>query len=140
MGFMIVMDSTEFKTFRKRLDRTQREIAQLLGLSIKAVSSYEQGTRNVPSHVERQMFFLISRISKNQPDQRDCWVIKNCSPEIKEQCPAWEFHEGHLCWIINGTMCCNGLCQEWEDKINCCKSCEVFAPRLELQSLSQIQN
>ena len=130
------MDRLEFKSFRKKLNRTQRQIAQLLGLSIKAVSSYEQGTRTVPPHVERQMFFLISRIDDNQADQKDCWIVKNCPTEFREKCPAWEFHEGHLCWIINGTMCSNGTCQDWKDKINYCKSCEVFTPRLQLQSVS----
>ena len=51
------MDSKEFKKWRKKLNKTQKEIAQLLGLSVKAVHSYEQGWRNIPAHVERQMFF-----------------------------------------------------------------------------------
>ena len=52
------MDSKEFSRFRKRLNKTQKQMAQLLGVSIKAVHSYEQGWRSVPAHVERQMFFF----------------------------------------------------------------------------------
>jgi DNA-binding XRE family transcriptional regulator len=55
------MDSKEFKKIRKRLNRTQKEIAPLLGVSQKAIHSYEQGLRNIPPHVERQMLFLLSR-------------------------------------------------------------------------------
>ena len=56
------MDSKEFSRFRKRLNKTQKQMAQLLGVSIKAVHSYEQGWRSVPAHAERQMFLLISRM------------------------------------------------------------------------------
>ena len=125
------MDSKEFKTFRKKLNKTQEQVAQLLGKSTKAVISYEQGWRSVPAHVEQLMFFLISRIRENNKDRKPCWVIKKCSFDIKKQCPAWEFKVGNLCWIINATMCCSGACKEWKDKMECCRSCEVLAPILQ---------
>jgi DNA-binding transcriptional regulator YiaG len=56
------MDREEFKYFRKGLSRTQKQVAALLGTSLKAIRSYEQGWRTVPPHVERQMLFLISRL------------------------------------------------------------------------------
>ena len=40
------MDGKEFKRFRKKIDKTQKQMAQLLGVSIKAVHSYEQGSRD----------------------------------------------------------------------------------------------
>ena len=52
------VDSTEFLKARKVLDKTQKQLAELLGISIKAVHSYEQGWRKVPTAVERQMYFL----------------------------------------------------------------------------------
>ena len=55
------MEAIEFTQFRKKLKKTQQQIANLLGKSIKAVQSYEQGWRSVPGHVERQIFFLFSR-------------------------------------------------------------------------------
>jgi len=55
------MDDKEFARFRKKLGKTQKQIAQLLGVSIKAVHSYEQGWRNIPAHAETQMLFLISK-------------------------------------------------------------------------------
>jgi len=36
------MESKEFKNFRKRTNKTQPQIAQLLGISLKAVQSYEE--------------------------------------------------------------------------------------------------
>jgi DNA-binding XRE family transcriptional regulator len=59
------MDSKEFIYFRKRLNKTQKQIAQLLGTSLKAIHSYEQGWRSVPPYAEQQIFFLVSRIAEN---------------------------------------------------------------------------
>ena len=120
------MDSTEFKHFRKKLKKTQRQIAQLLGTSIKAIHSYEQGWRSIPPHVERQIFFLISKIVKNKGDQRPCWEVKKCPPEFKEECPAWEFKAGQLCWFICGTICDGVAHQNWKEKMKVCRSCDVF--------------
>ena len=120
------MDSKEFKKLRKRLNKTQKEIAQLLGVSIKAVHSYEQVWRNIPAHVERQMFFLISRMDGNLKGRKPCWVIKECPPGVKLQCPAWEFQAGELCFFINGTICCGDARKDWEQKMKFCRSCEVL--------------
>ena len=105
-------------------------MAQLLGISTKAVQSYEQGWRSIPIHAERQILFLISRRRGNNKKRKQCWAIKECSVDINKKCPAWEFRAGDLCWIINGTMCCSGACKEWKDKIKCCRSCEVLTPLL----------
>ena len=124
------MDRKEFKKLRKKLNKTQKEFAQLLGVSIKAVQSYEQGWRNISPHVERQIFFFISRIKGNQKNRNPCWVIKKCPPENKEKCPALEFNAGELCWFINGTFCCGDDSKDWAEKMKCCRSCEVFKPFL----------
>ena len=86
-----MMDKQEFKHFRKRLNKTQKQIAQLLGTSIKAIHSYEQGWRSVPVAVERQIYFLISRTKKDKTRTRNCWVIKKCPPDQKKKCPAAKF-------------------------------------------------
>ena len=55
------MKDKKFSTFRKKLEKTQKQMAQLLGTSIKAIHSYEQGWRTIPVHVERQLYFLLTR-------------------------------------------------------------------------------
>ena len=125
------MDIKEFKSFRKRMNKTQRQMSQLLGVSVKAVHSYEQSWRNIPGHTERQMIFLLSRMDGKQNGRKPCWVIKECPPETKKQCPAWEFQSGDLCWFINGTNCCGDACKDWAEKMKCCRSCEVFKPFLQ---------
>lgn len=120
------MESSEFIRFRKRLDKTQQQIAELLGVSIKAVHSYEQGWRNVPAHVERQLYFLLASLEQSAEANRPCWVIKKCPSERKKSCPAWEFHAGKFCWFINGTICECKAQRNWKDKIEICKKCEVL--------------
>ena len=58
------MESSEFKEFRAKLGKTQAQMAQLLGVSLKAVHSYEQGWRSVPTAVERQMLKNAARNKK----------------------------------------------------------------------------
>ena len=120
------MNKNEFKKYRKRLDKTQKQMAELLGTSLKAIHSYEQGWRNVPVHVERQFFFLLSRFERKSKSNKPCWTVKKCTPEQRRQCPAWEFSSGDLCWFINGTVC-DGISQkDWNEKMKICRSCEVF--------------
>jgi hypothetical protein len=125
------MDKREFSHRRKELGKTQKQLAQLLGISLKTVHSYEQGWRNVPSSVERQLLFLISMKRGNSNGDKACWTIKKCPPKRKKQCPAWEFQAGTLCWFINGTICGGIPHKTWEEKIELCRTCEVFTPFLE---------
>jgi hypothetical protein len=120
------MNKNEFKKYRTRLDKTQKQMAVLLGTSLKAIHSYEQGWRTVPVHVERQVYFLVFRFEKKSKAAKACWIIKKCSPEQKRRCPAWEFSSGDLCWFINGTVCEGTVQKDWKAKMKICKSCEVF--------------
>ena len=120
------MEKSEFKTFRKKLNKTQKQMAALLGTSLKAIHSYEQGWRTVPVHVERQIYFLVSRLAKKNKVTKACWTLKKCSREQKQSCPAWEFSSGDLCWFINGTVCEGTVQKDWKEKMKICRTCEVF--------------
>jgi DNA-binding XRE family transcriptional regulator len=120
------MTKKQFSGIRKRLGKTQKQMAQLLGVSIKAVQSFEQGWRNVPVHVERQVLFLLARHHARRVEIQTCWELTGCHPQIRERCPAWEFNTGDLCWFINGTICQGAPQKNWREKIVSCRSCEVF--------------
>lgn len=120
------MDSREFVKSRKKLKKTQKELAELLGISLKAVSSYEQGWRSVPFHVERQLIFLLTRKKLKETDGENCWDIRQCPDDKKLHCPAWEFNSGRFCWFINGTICESTSQQNWETKLDICKKCIVM--------------
>jgi DNA-binding XRE family transcriptional regulator len=76
------VEKEEFVEARTRLDKTQKEMSQLLGVSVKAIYSYEQGWRSVPTHVERQVFFLLSR-KRSNGTICDCKVQKNWKEKMK---------------------------------------------------------
>ena len=120
------MDKREFFYIRKQLNKTQKQMAEILGASIKAIHSYEQGWRTIPLYVERQLFFLLSRVRKQNGTIKDCWKIKKCPSSRKKRCPAWEFKSGKLCWFINGTICEGTVQKSWQEKIKTCRSCEVW--------------
>jgi predicted transcriptional regulator len=79
------MESEEFKQFRKKLKKTQVQMAQLLGVSLKAVHSYEQGWRRVPAAVERQVYFLTAKHNSQKGKMKSCWQVKKCRPEQKRK-------------------------------------------------------
>jgi len=120
------MNKSELSRIRHLLGKTQLQMAQLLGASLKTIQSFEQGWRRIPIHSERQSLFLLAlkgaRINKNRP----CWTIKKCPVETRQNCPAWEFGAGHLCWFINGTICQGKPQKSWRKKMEICKTCEVL--------------
>jgi len=120
------MDSRQFVELRKTLTKTQRQIANLLGISLKAVCSYEQGWRSIPAHVERQLLFLLSRKTQLHQENTNCWDLRNCPEEKKNKCSAWEFNSGQFCWFISGTLREGADCKSWEKKMEMCKTCVVM--------------
>jgi DNA-binding transcriptional regulator YiaG len=121
------LNRREFGFLRQNLQKTQKQMAILLGTSLKAVQSFEQGWRKVPMHIERQLLFLLSTKRMTQGNSCSCWDIRNCPPEVREVCPAWEFNVGGLCWFINGTICLGKVQGSWTKKMKVCRKCEVFA-------------
>jgi len=124
------MDKAMFSRARAKLNKTQKELAALLGVSLKAVQSYEQGWRSVPLHVERQIYFLLvnQRSARKNVKRRDCWREKRCRQ--KKDCPAWEFQAGHLCWFLSGTRCECAADKNWKDKMEICRNCEILSSLL----------
>ena len=120
------MHQKEFKQIRNRLTKTQAQLAALLGVSVKTIQSYEQGWRAVPAHVERHLYFLLSKIKGDEKSRKPCWVIKKCPPKQKKQCPVWEFKSGKSCWHINCSVCEGSSPKNWEEKIKTCRKCEVL--------------
>ena len=120
------MDRAEFLNIRHFLGKTQNEMARLLGCSLKAIQSIEQGRRNISMHIERQVFLFLHL--KKTPDTRyrPCWDIIHCDEDTRRHCPAWEFQAGHMCWFINGTICHGHIQEDWKKKMEMCRKCRVF--------------
>jgi hypothetical protein len=108
------------------MKKTQQQMAQLLGVSLKAVQGYEQGWRNIPPSIERQVLFLIYQRRAPAGDQKPCWAEKNCPHQKRALCPAYELNLGRLCWFVNGTLCDGKPQKSWEKKLEKCRQCEIF--------------
>jgi hypothetical protein len=120
------VEKEEFGVARTTLGKTQKEMSQLLGISVKAIYSYEQGWRSIPAHVERQILFLLSRNRRRQVRPQNCWVVKKCPPKRRKECPAYEYKAGKFCWMINGTICKGKPQKNWRKKMKICRECEII--------------
>jgi DNA-binding XRE family transcriptional regulator len=121
------MNRHEFAAIRRYLDKTQSQVAGLLGTSLKAVQSFEQGWRKVPVHIERQILFILAQsYSLLSGRRQNCWSARSCPKQTRAKCPAWEFKLGHLCWFVNGTICHGEEQESWEKKMKTCRKCDVF--------------
>jgi DNA-binding XRE family transcriptional regulator len=100
------MKKEKFSKLRKKLGKTQKEMATLLSVSKKTVESYEQGLRNIPSNVQRLLYFLVFKLNMHKFDNTKlCWVEKDCPPKIRENCVTWVANEGFFCWFMTGKVC-----------------------------------
>ena len=120
------MNKKEFSAIRGRLGKTQLQISRLLGVSIKAVQSFEQGWRDIPVHIERQLLFLLSLKPDTHQKVKPCWVVQKCPVKIRKSCPAWEYRAGRFCWCICGTICHGKVQDSWQKKMKICRQCQMF--------------
>jgi transcriptional regulator with XRE-family HTH domain len=120
------MNENEFTNARRYLGKSQSQMARLLGISTRAVQSFEQAWRNIPASVERQLLLLLFLKRNSKQERKPCWEIRACPDEWKANCPAWEFNAGNLCWFINGTFCNGKSRDNWKKKMEVCRQCEVF--------------
>ena len=97
--------SQTVKRVRKILGRTQAELATALGISEKAVQSYEQGWRDVPVRVMIQLLVLVALYRKQAMDDEPCWEIRECPPEQRESCASFTVGQGQFCWFIGSKNC-----------------------------------
>jgi len=120
------MDRARFARARLLLGKSQRELARLLGISPKAVESYEQGWRNVPSNVERMLYFLLFKLNeKSFAQESPCWSTKSCSDASRKECIAYVTGEGHFCWFFTGGLCASAKASGIGERY--CYTCKVFS-------------
>lgn len=120
------MDSREFIAIRGYLEKSQTQLARILGISSRAIQSFEQGWRKVPSSIEKQIQLLRYKKATQNREIQSCWEITDCNAEARNNCPAWEFHAGEMCWFINGTICSGKVLESWNKKMTICRQCEYY--------------
>jgi DNA-binding XRE family transcriptional regulator len=129
------MKRIQFVAIRRHLEKTQTQMAQILGISPKAVQSFEQGWRKIPVHIERQVLLILALKSRASKKTKPCWLTRHCPAKNRKNCPAWQFDAGHLCWFINGTICEGTTQASWQKKMKICRECEVYHSMLNLADM-----
>jgi DNA-binding XRE family transcriptional regulator len=114
-------DSEIVKKIRHKVGMTQAAIAQALGVSIRAIQSYEQGWRDVPTHIMVQLLVLAAAYH-TKGERKSCWEIRGCSPEAKANCPCCKT-DGKLCWLVSGRKC--SPVSEGHNNLEACMDCAV---------------
>ena len=112
------------KHIRRILGRTQAELAAALGISAKAIQSYEQGWRDVPVRVMIQIVVLLALYRKYTMDDVPCWEIRRCPAAQRERCASFTVGRGQFCWFI-GSKDCRPAKSENSGSIFPCMDCPV---------------
>jgi len=110
------------RKIRKTIGMTQSALAKSLGVSIRAVQSYEQGWREVPTHIMVQLLVLAAAFYPKH-DRKPCWDMLGCSEENKKKCPCCKTN-GMLCWLVTGRQ--SAPCRQGHDTdLTACMECSV---------------
>lgn len=117
----VSVSSKHVKKIRKKIGMTQAMLARALGISIRAVQSYEQGWREVPTHVMVQLLVLAAAFCKKD-DRKTCWELRKCTPEDMAKCPCCKT-DGMLCWLVTGRQ--SVPCKQGHDDLSTCMKCPV---------------
>ncbi len=118
---------SDLKSIRKQLGKSQSEMALLLGASVRAVQSYEQGWRPVPFNIEKlAVFLLFLRKRRRQESAAPCWEVTGCSGERRDECPAYQYNAGDLCWMLSGTLCRRTGGDSDRDGLAACRQCPAM--------------
>ena len=124
------MNKGEFSKIRRQINKTQKELALLLGISKKTVESYEQGFRNIPVNTERILYYIFFKLNIDKFDQKKvCWDEKDCPASIRNECIAWITKEGFFCWFLTGNSCRREMTNPSSSNQNCFQ-CSFFRNKL----------
>jgi hypothetical protein len=106
---------------------SQSELGGLVGISSRAIQSYEQEWRQPSELVERMLLLLlVAHRNGVRLSRFRCWEQTECSPGVRKKCIAHVARQGHLCWFLTGTMCKGQRQGSWGDKLRLCLDCSFM--------------
>jgi DNA-binding XRE family transcriptional regulator len=112
------------RTVRHRLDCSQTELASMLGISGKAVESYEQGWRHTPDRVLLQLLNLLAIHREQTHTLPPCWEQVQCPPALGAACRSRTLGNGRFCWQI-GSPTCRKIRMDEDQGLDACLTCPV---------------
>jgi DNA-binding XRE family transcriptional regulator len=122
------MPDLDLRSIREHLGLTQSAFATLVGFSVRAIQSCEQGWRHPSPALEKMAILLyIARQQGKKLGELACWDLMNCSPAHRDECVAYTTRQGHLCWFLTGNLsCAQQPLENWEEKKQICFRCGFF--------------
>lgn len=117
----------ELKGIRRILGWNQEEMAQILGISHRALQSYEQGWRPLPCRIQQALALLLylhyrQRHKKPHP----CWRIRECPKTDRRRCVVYRLRAGDVCWMIAGGKCDRDADGKGAKSMAACRKCPVM--------------
>lgn len=101
-------DLTEWlRAVRAKLGLSQSKLADMLGVSPRAVQSYEQGWRSPPRPYAMQLMTVLALHVEVPSPAPPCWRLTGCPAEARSQCAAHTVGRGRWCWQLSGRSCLN---------------------------------
>ena len=126
-GGIVAAEGASIKAIRGELGLSQAAFARLVGVSVRAVQSCEQGWRRPSTVLEKAaLLLLIAHRRGGQIPSLRCWEVMSCPPERRSQCITYRSGQGHLCWFLSGTLCTGPEACDWDQKRSICMHCDLF--------------
>jgi len=122
------VDLGDLRGIRKALGKSQSQMAALLGVSTRAIQSYEQGWRTPPATVLKLAAYMLylKRSGPVSASCPPCWEVRHCDPAERVDCFASQIGEGHCCWLVTGNACGKKTFPSWPAKLAHCRGCPVI--------------
>jgi len=117
----------DLKALRQTVGLGQSELADMLGVSVRAVQSCEQGWRNPGPAVEKAALLLLM-VHHHGPKTgtHTCWETVQCPEQERRSCLVYRSRQGHLCWLLTGHICKGVRLHTWAGKKKLCSECDFF--------------
>jgi hypothetical protein len=110
-------------------------MADLLGVSKRAVQSYEQHRRHAPPPVRKlAALMLYQHWQKDHARPAPCWEQHECSHETRESCFTYQARADGLCWMMTGSIGANPACKTRPNPQRDCLTCPVMTQWLDCQT------
>lgn len=117
----------DIKAIREELGLSQSDFAGLLSVSHRTIQSCEQQWRKPSSSLEKAALLLLMGVRNGKSfAKQTCWKETNCERSIRDECITYWSRQGHLCWLMGGTLCKGVRLKCWSEKLAICLECGFF--------------
>lgn len=88
------------------MEWSRGEVAAFLGVSKKAVESYEQGWRAIPDRVWKQLITTAAvQLGYPLERHRPCHELTHCPEASRAACFSYQQMRGRFCWMTAANSC-----------------------------------